>query len=71
MIFHTVSMHIQFSRELKKVWADKTFDLSVLGAAATLFGQFYSETQFSLTAVLLGICMIIVGYVISYVLYQP
>lgn len=53
--------------KIRQLWAEKTFELTNIGAGALLFGQFFSEGGFSLLATLLGILLIILGYVISFV----
>ncbi len=56
--------------QLKKLWAEKTFDLTNIGAGALLFGQFLSDKRFSWTATVLGLILIIVGYLTSYYLIK-
>lgn len=55
--------------ELKKLYAEKTFDLTNIGAGATLFGQFLADKDFSWRIVILGILLIGIGYSVSYWLY--
>jgi hypothetical protein len=52
----------------RKIWAEKTFDLTNIGAGALLFGQFLSEKRFSWTTTILSITLVIIGYVTSYLL---
>ena len=56
--------------KIRQVWADKTLELTNIGAGALLFGQFFSEKGFSFAATLLGLLLIILGYVISFVLLR-
>lgn len=53
--------------KIRQVWAEKTFELTNIGAGALLFGQFFSKEGFSLPATLLGILLIVLGYVTSFV----
>lgn len=63
-------MTIKISPNLRKFYADKTFDLTNIGAGALLFGQFFSEKVISLAATAIGLILIIIGYIASYFLYQ-
>ena len=56
--------------KIRQVWADKTFELTNIGAGALLFGQFFSDNGFSFLATFLGLLLIVVGYVISFVLLR-
>ncbi|MBI3576739.1 hypothetical protein HY086_01730 [Candidatus Gottesmanbacteria bacterium] len=58
------------SPQVRSLWAEKTFELANIGAGALLFGQFFSEKGFSLPATIVGILLIIVGYVASLVLLK-
>jgi hypothetical protein len=63
-------MATKISLDLRKFYAEKTFDLTNIGAGALLFGQFLSGGQFSWIAGAVGIALIVSGYVVSYRLYQ-
>lgn len=54
----------------RQVWAEKTFELTNIGAGALLFGQFLSEGGFSLGLTILGLLLIVVGYIVSFVLLR-
>lgn len=55
----------------RQVWAEKTFELTNIGAGALLFGQFFSDKGFSLLPTLLGLLLIILGYVIVTIQFFP
>lgn len=59
---------IKINANTKKLWAEKTFELTNIGAGATLFGQFIYDKGFSWTATIIGILLVIVGYIASYFL---
>lgn len=63
-------MAVKVSVELKKFYAEKTFDLTNIGAGALLFGQFLSEKGLSWIAIGAGLMLVMVGYIASYLLYQ-
>lgn len=54
----------------RQVWAEKTFELTNIGAGALLFGQFLSEKGFSVLATILGLFLMVLGYAISFVLLR-
>lgn len=56
--------------KIRHVWSEKTFELTNIGAGALLFGQFFSDKGFSILATLLGILLIVLGYIISFVLLR-
>lgn len=56
--------------KIRQVWGEKTFELTNIGAGALLFGQFFSNKGFSLLATLLGILLIVLGYIISFILLR-
>ncbi|MBI5122645.1 hypothetical protein HZA75_02180 [Candidatus Roizmanbacteria bacterium] len=63
-------MAIKLTAKTRTLWAEKTFDLINIGAGATLFGQFISEKGFSLLSTILGLILVIIGYIISYLLLE-
>lgn len=63
-------MHLNISKNLKRLWADKVLDLANLGAGATLFGQFVAGQQFSLIIAIIGLLVVLTGYFISFQLYE-
>lgn len=56
--------------KIRQVWAEKIFELTNIGVGALLFGQFFSDKGFSVLATLLGILLIVLGYIISFVLLR-
>lgn len=52
------------------VWAEKTMELTNIGAGALLFGQFLSEKGFSVEFTLAGFLLVILGYIISFALLR-
>ena len=56
--------------KIRQVWAEKTFELTNIGAGALIFGQFFSEQGFSPIATLLGFLLVVLGYIISFVLLR-
>jgi hypothetical protein len=63
-------MRSKLSPQVKKMWADKTLDLTNIGAGATIFGQFIGNQGFSWLATLVGLIVIVSGYIVSYFLYE-
>lgn len=59
----------RFNPELRKLYSEKVLDLTNIGVVATLFGQFLSEDRLSGTVTIVGLAILIVGYVISYIIY--
>lgn len=55
---------------MRKIWAEKTFELTNIGAGAALFGQIISGNTFSLHIFVLGLILVFTGYVMSYILYR-
>jgi len=53
---------------VKKLWAEKTFELMNIGAGALLFGQFFSNHKFNIPIAIVGLLFIIAGYLFSYLL---
>ncbi|OGK10709.1 hypothetical protein A2767_04490 [Candidatus Roizmanbacteria bacterium RIFCSPHIGHO2_01_FULL_35_10] len=62
-------MSIKISPGLRKLYAEKVLELANIGAGATLFSQFLTEKGFSWLSTFVGFGIIIVGYVVSYLLY--
>lgn len=58
------------NQETRKIWAEKTFELTNIGAGALIFGQALSGKQFSAFTASIGILLIIFGYVASYILLK-
>lgn len=56
--------------KIRQLWAEKTFDLTNLGAGALLFGQFISGKEFSMILAVAGLVMVIIGYSVSLILLQ-
>ena len=67
---YNINMAIKFGPKLRKLYAEKTFDLTNIGAGALLFGQFLSEEGFSWLATGVGLVLVVIGYVTAYSLYQ-
>lgn len=63
-------MKVKINQELRKLYADKTFDLTNLGASALLVGQFFSKDPVSWEGIVVALVLVIAGYMISYVLYR-
>lgn len=61
---------IKFSPQLRKHYADKTFDLMIVGAGAMIFGQFLSEKPFSWVVSIGGLGLVFIGYSLSYMFYS-
>ena len=49
--------------EVRKIWAEKTFELTNIGAGVTLFSQFVSDKSVSWTAVCAGLILVLTGYI--------
>lgn len=58
------------NQETRKLWAEKTFELTNIGAGALIFGQAFSSEKFSAINALLGVLLIIGGYLASYILLK-
>jgi len=58
------------NQKTRYLWAEKTFELTNIGAGALIFSQFLSEKGFSLKASIIGIILIIIGYLLSYFLLK-
>lgn len=56
------------SSEFRKRFSEKLMDLGNLAAGAFIFGQFLSDTGFSLTFLLIGIFLIVSCYIISWLI---
>ncbi len=56
------------NRKTREIWADKTLELTNIGAGALIFGQFLSEGKFSFLFVIIGLLLISAGYLISFIL---
>ena len=56
--------------EVRKLWAEKTFELMNIGAGALIFGQAFSTHSFSLEVAFLGIFLVVLGYTHSYFLLK-
>jgi hypothetical protein len=54
------------NKETKKLWAEKTMELTNIGAGVLLFGQFVSNTGPKVTAMIAGAIFIALGYLASY-----
>jgi hypothetical protein len=64
------AMAIRFRPGLRKLYAEKTFELTNIGAGALLFSQFLSDRAFSWLATGVGLVLVGVGYLASYIFYQ-
>ena len=62
-------MSIKISPELRKLYAEKVLELANIGAGATLFSQFLTEKGSSWLLTAVGFVILIVGYIVSYLLY--
>ena len=62
-------MSIKISPELRKLYAEKVLELANIGAGATLFSQFLTDKGFSWLLTAVGFVILIVGYIVSYLLY--
>jgi hypothetical protein len=56
----------KMNQDLRKLWAEKTFELTNIGAGALIFGQAFAKKDFSLIIALMGILLIVSGYFLSY-----
>lgn len=61
-------MNFKLNNTTRKIWAEKTFELTNIGAGALLFGQLLSDKGFSWLFTILGIILVIIGYIGSYLL---
>lgn len=59
---------MSINSKTREVWAEKTFELTNLGAGALIFGQFLSDKGFSWQMALAGVFLIVSGYLLSLVL---
>lgn len=62
-------MNVKITPELRKLYAEKLLDLTNIGVGATLFGQFLSEKAFSWTLTVIGFILLMIGYIVSYLIY--
>lgn len=58
----------RFSREFRARFSEKLMDLGNLAGAALIFGQFINGNEFSLTQLFIGLVLITVCYIISYLI---
>lgn len=68
--FTRFSKKVLITKEMKVLWAEKTCDLINIGAGATIFGQFVSDSAYSWQLSIFGLFLIVVGYIISYIFLQ-
>ena len=54
--------------KVRHIWAEKTFELTNIGAGALIFGQFISERGFSWNLLLLGLLFAVSGYFVSWII---
>jgi hypothetical protein len=64
------AMAIRIRSALRKLYAEKTFELTNIGAGALLFRQFLSDRAFSWLATGVSLVLVGVGYLASYIFYQ-
>ena len=62
-------MYIKVTAGLRKLYAEKVLELANIGAGATLFSQFLTEKGSSWLLTAVGFVILIVGYIVSYLLY--
>jgi len=62
-------MYIKVTAGLRKLYAEKVLELANIGAGATLFSQFLTDKGFSWLLTAVGFVILIVGYIVSYLLY--
>lgn len=58
------------NRQTRELWAEKTFELTNIGAGALIFGQFLSDKGFSLPMTIGGLILVAFGYLISLALLR-
>lgn len=58
------------NEHIRKLWAEKTFELMNIGAGAFIFGQAFAKKEFSLPIAVIGVLFVIVGYISSYLLLK-
>jgi len=61
---------IEFTPKHRQVFSEKNLDMGNIAAAALIFGQFVSEKPLNWTFAVLGITILFVCYLISYLLLK-
>jgi len=54
--------------KIRQLWAEKTFELTNIGAGALIFGQFLSDKGFQVLPTIIGFILVLVGYTASLIL---
>lgn len=54
------------NKDIRKVWAEKTFELTNIGAGVLLFGQLIANTGPKVPVLFAGLGLIVTGYCVSY-----
>ena len=58
------------NKETRRLWAEKTFELTNIGAGVLFFGQFLSKEGFQILPAIAGLILILAGYFASYSLLK-
>lgn len=61
---------MKLSSVVRKLWAEKMLDLSHIAAGALIFGQFLSDDPFSVSIALIGLLVLLIGYLMSLLLLR-
>ncbi len=59
-------LYLVINKETRKVWAEKTFELTNIGAGVLVFGQLVSGGKPKAELLALGLLLIAIGYYLSY-----
>ncbi len=63
-------MNFEFNTDHRKVFAEKIIDLVNIAAGGLIFGQFISGQQFSTLTAIIGLIILIAGYIIAYLILK-
>jgi hypothetical protein len=61
---------MKVKKETRNLWAEKTFDLTNIGAGVLIFSQIISEDKPNFLLVFVGFILVAFGYVLSYILLE-
>ena len=53
------------NKDMRKLWAEKTFEPTNIGAGALIFGQFISGKDLDMWPVIAGFALIAFGYILA------
>lgn len=63
-------MSIKFSREFRRIYAEKVLEFANLGSAGLIFTQFLPGGSFSWATTIGGIAVYFAGLLVSYFVYH-